>query len=144
MARTSKPKNESYGELDHAVAILADVLRLDTNLAAGLRERFRKGLEQIDVSHRAPLGGGPSPSRQPNSSEQSIEALFPARASAYSHADAVIERAIEVIGNREKALQWLGTPVRALGYATPISKLSDEAGAREVLAVLDQLEQGVW
>lgn len=61
-----------------------------------------------------------------------------------SFRDAVIERAIEVIGDRAEALRWLGTPVRALNYAMPISKLCDEAGAAEVLAVLGQLEQGVW
>jgi Protein of unknown function (DUF2384) len=61
-----------------------------------------------------------------------------------SFRDAVIERAIEVIGDRDEALRWLGTPVRALNYAMPISKLGDEAGAAEVLAVLNQLEQGVW
>ena len=68
----------------------------------------------------------------------------PEKSPLISQADAVIERAIETIGDQEEAMRWLGTPIRALGYVTPISKLSDEAGAREVLAVLDQLEQGVW
>src|SRR5215472_6159221 len=49
---------------------------------------------------------------------------------------AVIDRAAAVIGDRDGALRWLGTPVRALGYATPISKLGDEAGVKEVMAVL--------
>lgn len=56
----------------------------------------------------------------------------------------IIHRAEQVIGDREKALRWMGTPVRALGYETPISKLKDEAGAEEVMSVLDALEQGVW
>jgi uncharacterized protein (DUF2384 family) len=38
--------------------------------------------------------------------------------------DAVVERAVEVIGDREEAMRWLGTPVRALGYATPIANPS--------------------
>ena len=58
--------------------------------------------------------------------------------------DAVITRATEVIPDQEKALRWLGTPISALGYATPISKLKDEAGVEEVMSVLDALEQGVW
>jgi putative toxin-antitoxin system antitoxin component (TIGR02293 family) len=57
--------------------------------------------------------------------------------------DAVIERATEVIGDREDALRWLGTPVRALGYATPISLLSSPSGASEVLAALARLEHGI-
>jgi putative toxin-antitoxin system antitoxin component (TIGR02293 family) len=55
----------------------------------------------------------------------------------------VIERSIEVIGNREEAMRWLGTPVRALDYASPISRLHDPAGREQVLSVLTQLEHGV-
>jgi putative toxin-antitoxin system antitoxin component (TIGR02293 family) len=55
----------------------------------------------------------------------------------------VLERAIEVIGTREDALRWLGTPVRALNYATPISLLLDDAGADQVLAILTNLENGI-
>ena len=56
----------------------------------------------------------------------------------------VINRAIEVIGDRTEGLRWLGTPVRALGYATPISRLNDRDGQTAVLNVLDQLEHGVF
>jgi hypothetical protein len=55
----------------------------------------------------------------------------------------LLDRAIEVIGTRKEALRWLGTPVRALNFATPISLLSDDAGADQVLAVLSNLENGV-
>jgi uncharacterized protein (DUF2384 family) len=55
----------------------------------------------------------------------------------------VIQRAVEVIGSREEAMRWLGTPVRALDYATPISCLRDAAGREQVLSVLEQLESGV-
>jgi Protein of unknown function (DUF2384) len=57
---------------------------------------------------------------------------------------AVINRAVDVIGDREKAMRWLGTPVRALGYSTPISRLKDETGAKEVMDLLAALEQGSW
>ena len=57
--------------------------------------------------------------------------------------DAIAQRAIEVLGDREKGLRWLGTPVRALDYATPISRLSEPSGPEQVLAVLTQLEHGV-
>jgi putative toxin-antitoxin system antitoxin component (TIGR02293 family) len=58
--------------------------------------------------------------------------------------DAVTTRATEVLGDQEKAFRWLRTPISALGYATPISKLQDEAGVEEVMSVLDGLEQCVW
>jgi putative toxin-antitoxin system antitoxin component (TIGR02293 family) len=48
-----------------------------------------------------------------------------------------------VFGDKEEALRWLGTPVRALNYATPISRLSSPNGHTEVMDVLGRLEHGV-
>jgi uncharacterized protein (DUF2384 family) len=60
------------------------------------------------------------------------------------HAESlVLEKAIEVIGDRHDAMRWMGTPVRALGYATPVSMLATANGMNAVLAVLSQLEHGV-
>ena len=56
---------------------------------------------------------------------------------------AVIRRTVEVIGDRSDAMRWLGTPVRALNYATPISLLHDSKGREDVLSVLGRLEHGV-
>jgi len=56
----------------------------------------------------------------------------------------VIERASEVIGNRDKALRWMGTPIRALDFATPISLLGTKKGAQRVNRVLGQMEHGIW
>jgi putative toxin-antitoxin system antitoxin component (TIGR02293 family) len=56
---------------------------------------------------------------------------------------AIIERAMEVIGGKRDALRWMGTPVRALDYATPISLLHDQEGRDAVLAVLTRIEHGV-
>ena len=56
----------------------------------------------------------------------------------------VIARATQVIGNREEAMRWLGTPVRALDYATPVSLLGTRQGSARVHDVLGQMEHGVW
>lgn len=56
----------------------------------------------------------------------------------------VIDRATEVIGNREDAMRWLGTPVRGLDFATPISLLTTEEGAERVNDILGQMEHGIW
>jgi putative toxin-antitoxin system antitoxin component (TIGR02293 family) len=56
---------------------------------------------------------------------------------------AIIHRAVEVIGDEPDAMRWLGTPVRALNYATPISLLHDSKGRDAVLSVLGRLEHGV-
>jgi|HubBroStandDraft_5_1064220.scaffolds.fasta_scaffold337876_2 putative toxin-antitoxin system antitoxin component (TIGR02293 family) len=57
--------------------------------------------------------------------------------------DALIDVATEVIGDREAALRWMGTPVQALDFATPVSLLNSEHGFERVAAVLEQLQHGV-
>lgn len=56
---------------------------------------------------------------------------------------AVIDRAMAVIGE-SKGLHWLGLPVAALGGQTPESLLDTPEGRERVLAILSQMEQGVW
>jgi hypothetical protein len=55
-----------------------------------------------------------------------------------------IARAAEVLGDEQAAFRWLGTPVAALGYATPISCLATHHGAIQVNDILTQIEHGVW
>jgi putative toxin-antitoxin system antitoxin component (TIGR02293 family) len=57
--------------------------------------------------------------------------------------ETLISHAIEVIGDEQEAMRWLGTPVRALDYSTPISSLNTAEGRAKVLAVLDKLQHGV-
>ena len=56
----------------------------------------------------------------------------------------VIDRASEIIGSEEKALRWMGTPIRALDFATPISLLGTKKGGALVNRVLGQMEHGIW
>jgi len=56
----------------------------------------------------------------------------------------IIDRATEVIGDRDDAMRWLGTPVRGLDYATPISLLGTEEGQTRVNDILGQMEHGIW
>ena len=67
-----------------------------------------------------------------------------ARTQSECNGDSVIARAIEVFANEEKALRWLGTPVRALEYATPISLIGQCNGRSAVLAALDNIEHGAF
>lgn len=56
----------------------------------------------------------------------------------------VLGRVREVIGSPEESLRWLGTPVRALNFATPISLLGNPDGVDSVLNALGQMQHGVW
>ena len=47
-------------------------------------------------------------------------------------------------GNRDAALEWLSTPRAALGGATPFALAASEVGGREVEALIDRLEHGVF
>jgi uncharacterized protein (DUF2384 family) len=58
--------------------------------------------------------------------------------------DALIEHAIDVIGDREEALRWMGTPVQDLGYATPIACMGRSGGRDLVFMTLERLRYGVW
>lgn len=58
--------------------------------------------------------------------------------------DEVIGYATEVIGSREKAMLWLGAPVRGLNFATPISLLATQEGVERVNEILGQMEHGIW
>jgi putative toxin-antitoxin system antitoxin component (TIGR02293 family) len=56
----------------------------------------------------------------------------------------IIERVTEVIGDQQEAMRWLGTPLRGLGFATPISLLGTEEGSLRVADILGQMEHGIW
>ncbi len=75
-------------------------------------------------------------SRQPVADRQ--------RALSDSAVDPVIDRATEVLGDRQEAMRWLGTAVRGLNFATPISLLATEDGQMRVYDILGQMEHGIW
>lgn len=47
-------------------------------------------------------------------------------------------------GDRDAARQWLQTPKRALGDATPLGYAATEVGAREVEDLIGRAEHGVF
>src|SRR5215469_9581016 len=55
-----------------------------------------------------------------------------------------VARATEVFGDEDAAFRWLGTPVAALDYATPISCLNTHHGVMRVNDILTQIEHGIW
>ena len=55
-----------------------------------------------------------------------------------------LAKAIDILGDREKAARWLTKPNRALGGEIPITLLDTSAGAHEVETVLDRVEYGVY
>jgi putative toxin-antitoxin system antitoxin component (TIGR02293 family) len=56
----------------------------------------------------------------------------------------VYANAVEMIGDEEKAVEWLQTPNRALGGATPLDQLDTDPGARAVEDVLGRIAYGAY
>jgi len=52
--------------------------------------------------------------------------------------------ATEMIGNADKAAQWLRTPNRALGGEIPIDQLDTDLGAKEIENILGRIAYGVY
>lgn len=49
-----------------------------------------------------------------------------------------------MIGDEEKAIEWLGTPNRALGRHRPLDQLDTDLGARMVEDILGRIAFGVY
>src|SRR5947209_11934587 len=56
----------------------------------------------------------------------------------------LIARATEVLESKEGAIQWLKSPIQALGWKTPLSLAQTVVGLREVENVLGRIEHGVF
>ena len=56
----------------------------------------------------------------------------------------VYATAVEMIGNEEKAVQWLLTPNRALAGKRPLDHLDTDLGARTVEDILGRIAYGVY
>lgn len=56
----------------------------------------------------------------------------------------VTAHAAYVLGSRAAAVRWLASPNGALQGKVPLALMASDAGASEVLAVLDQILYGVY
>lgn len=56
----------------------------------------------------------------------------------------LLNKAIDVLGTKEKATQWLDAPNRALENASPISLLDTNIGTQAAEAILTRIDYGVF
>lgn len=56
----------------------------------------------------------------------------------------LVKQATEVLGSKDKALQWLNAPNRALEGEIPMTLLDTDIGTQAVEAVLTRIEYGVF
>jgi putative toxin-antitoxin system antitoxin component (TIGR02293 family) len=85
---------------------------------------------------------------RPKASEAEANAsparLTPEQSDVVIRTACILAKAIDILGDRAKAVHWLSTANRALGGEIPITLLDTSAGAHEVEAVLDRIEYGVY
>ena len=70
--------------------------------------------------------------------------LTPAESDRTVRMARVYANAVEMIGDEEKAIEWLNTPNRALGGETPLDQLDTDMGARTVEDILGRIAYGVY
>jgi uncharacterized protein (DUF2384 family) len=56
----------------------------------------------------------------------------------------VIAFAVQIFGNREKAIWWLNEADHRLAGKTPLSVLHSEAGRRTIMNMLVQIDEGIY
>jgi putative toxin-antitoxin system antitoxin component (TIGR02293 family) len=56
----------------------------------------------------------------------------------------VVERAVQVLGDRERARRWLTAPSPALGQAVPLALLDTDLGTHQVEELLGRIDFGVY
>ncbi len=76
--------------------------------------------------------------------QEEMEPLTPDESDRLLRVVRVIVRAIEILGNSEKANSWLRRANKALAGKVPISLLASDLGARLVEQVLGRIEYGVY
>jgi putative toxin-antitoxin system antitoxin component (TIGR02293 family) len=70
--------------------------------------------------------------------------LTPAESDRTVRVARVYANAVEMIGDPEKAIEWLRTPNRALGGERPLDQLDTDVGAQMVNDVLGRIAYGVY
>jgi len=70
--------------------------------------------------------------------------LTPAESDRTVRMARVYASAIEMIGDEDKAIEWLRTPNRALGGERPLDQLDTDTGARMVEDILGRIAYGVY
>lgn len=129
------------------------VLRITIKNADDLTNLIRKGLPAASVSALAAnlhVGNAALsqrlgiPQRTLSRRISTASALTPAESDRTVRVARVYANAVEMIGDEQKAVQWLNTPNRALGGEKPLDQLDTDTGARIVEDILGRIAYGVY
>jgi putative toxin-antitoxin system antitoxin component (TIGR02293 family) len=129
------------------------ILGKDVKKAEDLAQLVRKGLpatsvtalaEKLDLGNTAMSQKLGIPERTLSRRLSQHSRLTAAESDRTVRLARVYANAVELIGNLEKAVEWLRTPNRALGGERPLDQLDTDPGARAVEDVLGRIAYGVY
>lgn len=121
--------------------------------AAGLAQLVRKGLpaasvtvlaEKLDIGSTVLSRKLGIPQRTLTRRLAQRSRLTAAESDRTVRLARVYGSAVEMIGDEEKAVEWLRTPNRALAGERPLDQLDTDVGAREVEDILGRIAYGVY
>lgn len=145
-------KVTSSAAIPHVIRTLGGPSLLQARSLEELRERLRHGLPFAALSAVASgLGFGGEdtatilhiPART-LARRKKEHRLSPEESDRLFRLGRIATLAAEVLGDRQKAATWLRAENRALGHATPLSRLDTDLGTEEVETVLLRLAHGVY
>jgi putative toxin-antitoxin system antitoxin component (TIGR02293 family) len=142
-------ETEAIAEVLGGRKVLGKAIKKPDDLA----ELVRKGLpassvtalaEKLDLGNRVLSQKIGIPQRTLTRRLSHRSRLTPAESDRTVRLARVYANAVEMIGDEEKAVEWLRTPNRALGGKRPLDQLDTDVGAREVEDILGRIAYGVY
>jgi putative toxin-antitoxin system antitoxin component (TIGR02293 family) len=129
--------------------VLKKVIKQPDDLARLVREGLPAG-SVTALAHKLQIGnsvlsrklGIPQRTLTRRLSQQSL--LTSAESDRTVRMARVYANAVEMIGDEEKAIEWLRTPNRALGGEKPLDHLDTDVGAQMVEDILGRIAYGVY
>ena len=142
-------KTQAIADILGGRKVLGKTVRKPDDLA----QLVRKGLPAVSITalaERLRLGNNVVgqtlgiPQRTLSRRLSHASRLTPAESDRTVRVARVCANAIEMIGDQEKAIAWLGTANRALGGERPLELLDTDLGARMVEDILGRIAYGVY
>lgn len=142
-------KTEAIAEILGGRKVLRKLIKNPDDLA----HLVRKGLPAASVSaiaQRLHVGNSTLsrklgiPQRTLTRRLSNASVLTPAESDRTVRMARVFANAVDMIGDEEKAIEWLNTPNRALGGERPLDHLDTDMGVRMVEDVLGRIAYGVY
>jgi putative toxin-antitoxin system antitoxin component (TIGR02293 family) len=142
-------ETQAIAEILGGRKILGKAVRTPNELAQLVRRGLPAGAvaalaERLHVGSTVLSGKLGIPVRTLTRRVSQASVLTPSESDRTVRVARVYAGAVEMIGDRDKATEWLNTPNRALGGERPLDQLDTDTGARMVEDILGRIAYGVY